>query len=155
MPPDLSFDLSTDKTPPALRCDDNSSDAEPFLSLRQPLRRYGSIALTIAVVVGGSLMVCGHTALGKGLILGSLFSVVNFVLMAIALPMRLGRGRGPSTLISLASIGMRYALLAAPLILAAKHPHLSILTTAVGLFMIQLAILLDQLWAGWRKFVGV
>lgn len=96
-------------------------------------------------------MLLGYPGLGKGLILGALFSVLNFILMAIALPLRLGKGRGKSLLISLSSIYLRYAILAVPLIWALKHETIAISTAAAGLFMVQVAIVGDHLMTRLRN----
>lgn len=142
---------STPQTPLVLRHCAEASEGTHSSSIHQPLKRYASLALTLAVAAGGLLMLTGHTGLGKGLILGAFFSVVNFILMAVALPIRIGRGRAPSTLIALASIAVRYAVLATPLIIAVHHSQFAITSAAAGLFMIQLAILLDQAWATRRN----
>ena len=132
----------------------SSGDEHPLLSLRQPLIRYGTLALTLAVVPGAILVFAGFIPLGKGLILGALFSVVNFTMMAFALPLRIGRKRGPATLISLASITVRYALLAAPLVIAVTDSRIAVSSTSAGLFMVQLAILIDRARAGQRNLEG-
>lgn len=113
-------------------------------------RRYASIALAAAVFLGGALIFLGFAPLGKGLILGSLFSVLNFILMALILPYRVGHGKGKSFLLSLVSIYGRYAVMAIPLILALKHPQIAVSAVALGLFMIPLAIVGEQLWVRWR-----
>lgn len=120
-------------------------------------KRYPSTALITALIVGAPLMIAGYTSLGKGLILGTLFSMINFLLMALALPYRLKQGRGKSVLIALTSIYCRFALMAIPLIYAAKHREIAFSTVAVGLFMIPLMIVGEQIWLRWRnpKKVGI
>ena len=113
--------------------------------------RYASLALTLAVLLGGLLIVSGLRPEGKGLILGTFFSIINFMLMAVALPMRLRYVRGKAFLFSITSIYARYALMALPLIWALKQETVAISTTAVGLFMVQIAILGDHLWAKLRN----
>ena len=148
------FDLPMLRTPSTQRPGAESLEGGHPSSLRLPLKRYSSLALTLAAVCGGLLAFTGYISLGKGLILGALFSIVNFVLMAVALPLRIGRGRAPSTLISLVSIAVRYALLAAPLIIAANHSQFAVSSTAAGLFMVQMTILAEQAWAGRRNLMG-
>jgi hypothetical protein len=114
-------------------------------------RRYVSLALILSVLVGGLLIVSGLRPLGKGLILGTVFSNVNFILIAVALPARLRYVRGKAFLISITSIYARYALMALPLIWALKQETFALSTTAVGLFMVQFAILGDHLWAKLRN----
>ena len=123
--------------------------------VRKTLQRYCIIALTIAVCVGGLLMFIGFRPIGKGLILGTLFSVLNFILMATALPLRTGLKRRKSFFFSLGSVYVRYALLAVPLILAIKQDLIAVSTVAVGLFMVQIAILGDQLLDRLRNPVKV
>lgn len=132
-----------------------TSGADPRQPVRKTLQRYCSLALIMAVTVGGAMMLIGFRPIGKGLILGALFSVLNFILMATALPMRIGLGRGKAFFFSLGSIYLRYALLAIPLALSFKLDPIAVSTVAVGLFMVQIAILGDHLWARLRNPVKV
>lgn len=109
-------------------------------------KRTITFVLTLAVVLGGVLLLLGQNALAKGLLLGSLFSVLNFFLIALFLPLQIGPGRSKSTFISLASLCLRFILMAIPLIVAAKTTQFEITSTIVGLFMVQIVILVDQLW---------
>ena len=118
-------------------------------------RRYASLALAAAVFLGGTLILLGFAPLGKGLIIGSLFSVLNFILMALILPYRVGHGKGKSFLVSLVSIYGRYAIMAVPLIFALKHPQIAVCAVAIGLFMIPLAIMGEHLWVRWRHYEEV
>lgn len=130
----------------------SGSDNGGHLSaIRKTRQRYCTIALVMAVIAGAVLMLLGYPALGKGLILGALFSVLNFFLMALALPMRLGKGRGKTLFFSMVSIYLRYALLAIPLIWAFKQDVFAFSSAAAGLFMVQFAIMGDHLLARWRR----
>lgn len=111
--------------------------------IREIQKKYGSRAISIAIVVGFILILAGQKPLGKGLILGSLFSVVNFVLMGETLPLRLGKSRGKTFFLSLFSIGIRYVLLAVPIILAIKLEHFNLISVVLGIFMIQFVILME------------
>ena len=108
-------------------------------SVRETLRRYCSIALIAAVAVGGALILLDQRLMGKGLIIGTLFSVINFFLMATALPMRVGLGRKKAFFFSLGSIHLRLALMAIPLVISFKYDLFVISAVAVGLFMVQIA----------------
>ncbi len=105
----------------------------------------------MALVAGAGLMLSGYVALGKGILLGAIFGVLNFILMGLALPMRLGKSRAKSIFLSLSSICVRYAILSIPLIWALKADTIAVSTTAVGLFMVQITILGDHLWRQWRN----
>lgn len=122
-------------------------------AIRKTRQRYCTLALTMAILVGAVLMLFGYPALGKGLILGALFSILNFILMAIALPMRIGKGRGTSIMFSLGSLYIRFALMALPLVWAIKQDAFALPAVATGLFMIQIAIMGDHLLGRWRNLL--
>lgn len=114
-------------------------------------KRYVSLTLIAAIIGGGGLIALGFAPLGKGLLAGSLFSALNFWLMAKTLPSRLGHGRAKTFLVSITSIYGRYALMALPLILAVKLPQLAVSTVAIGLFAVQLVILGERIFQQWRR----
>jgi hypothetical protein len=118
---------------------------------RELQKRYGSRAMVVAIVVGLFFIAGGYKPLAKGLVLGSLFSVINFVIIGETLPARLGKGRHKTFLVSLGSILFRYTLMAVPLIVAIKMEQVDLVTTVVGLFMIQVVILADHVLGGFRK----
>ncbi len=120
-------------------------------SIRETLQRYCSIALIAAVAVGGVLIFLDQRLMGKGLILGTIFSAINFILMATALPVRVGLGRKKAFFFSIGSIHLRLALMAIPLVISFKYDLFVISAVAVGLFMVQIAILGDQLWIRLRN----
>lgn len=120
-------------------------------SLYKVQKRYVSMALIAAFICSGGLVAMGFSPLGKGLAAGTLFSVLNFWLMAKALPARIGHGRVKTFIISISSIYGRYALLAIPLILAIKLPQISVSTVALGLFAVPLTILAENMWRQWRQ----
>lgn len=124
--------------------------------LKQPLRhihqRYCVMALLIAATISALIIAAGFRALGKGLVLGSLFSVVNFSAMAVLLPLQFHPNRNKSAIISMGSILLRFSLMAIPLIVALNSPQFALSTVVVGLFGVQIAILGDQLWARLRDY---
>ena len=85
---------------------------------REALKRYCSRAMATAVLIGAALIFGGLPAWGKGLIAGTLFSVLNFILMAEALPYHIGKSQRRAAVFSLGSILLRYSLMAVPMILA-------------------------------------
>ncbi len=116
----------------------------PTEALRRSRNQYCRQALTAAVILGVLSLVLGQKAVGKGLVLGTLFSMVNFSIMAHLLPAHLAKSRARTFFVALLSMGGRYALMAIPLILAVKQEQFSLPATAVGLFMVQLVILAEQ-----------
>ena len=81
------------------------------MHLRQMQKKFGTRALTIAILVAVVTILSGHKALGKGLVLGALFSILNFILMAEFLPLRLSSNRRRASAWALGSLVLRYALL--------------------------------------------
>lgn len=83
------------------------------------------------------MIVAGHRELARGLVLGTLFSIVNFVLMGMSIGLRMQKTRRSGTIMSLLLVLMRFGLLALPLIVAIHHDKYHIATTIAGLFMVQ------------------
>ena len=95
----------------------------------------------LAIVAGMAFLVYGAKPISKGLILGTLFSILNFILIGYGLPFQLNKGRYKTFLACMGSIWLRYALLALPLIIAAKFEAFNFFAAAVGILMVQLVIL--------------
>lgn len=115
-------------------------------AIRNTQKKFGSRALATAVVFGLLLVLLGQKTLAKGLVLGTLFSVINFVLMGQVLPLLVDPSRRRSVLISCGSILFRYMLLALPLLLALKLTNVDFWATVLGIFMVQITIMGDQLF---------
>jgi hypothetical protein len=148
-------DLSIGMGDPSGRGDtDDASGPEGPASMWDVQKRYIRLALILALLTGGALIAFGHRPLGKGILLGTLFAIVNFILMALALPMRLRYVRGKALLFALSSIYVRLALMSLPLIWALKHDSVALATTAAGLFMMQIAIFGDHIWTKLRDSMG-
>ncbi len=115
-------------------------------AIRDTQKKFGSRALATAVVIGLLLVVLGQKTLAKGLILGTLFSVFNFVLMGQILPLLFAPSRRRSVLISFGSILFRYILLAIPLLTAVKLPNYNFMAAVFGIFMVQIVIMGEHLY---------
>ena len=93
-------------------------------------------ALLISLAVACILLALDFKSAAKGVALGCLFSVVEFMLMARRLERRLIR-QGDRDFFGL--IG-RYFLLAIPLIIALKLPSINFFATVGGIFAVKAAI---------------
>jgi len=108
-------------------------------------KKYCSRAIVAAIIFGLPFIFGGYAPIGKGLILGTIFSILNFILIAETLPKKVGADtKRKQFTVSLSSIGIRYMLLAIPLVSAVKLEQFELVTTIIGIFMVQLAILADH-----------
>ena len=108
-------------------------------------KKYCSRAMLVCLGVAGILIVFGAKPMAKGLILGTIFSIINFVLMGLMLPSRINKARKKTFWVGLGSIWFRYIILALPLIIAFYSESFDFFTAAAGLFMIQFTILAHHL----------
>ena len=115
-------------------------------SVRLIQKKYCYRAMAFAIFTGFFLIIAGQRSIGKGLILGTLFSVVNFVLIGETLPLKIGKTRVKTFFVSFGSIFFRYFLLAAPLILAIKFEQFNLFSVMIGIFMVQIVILADHVF---------
>ena len=113
-------------------------------AIRQTQKKYCSRALITAIALGGFLILIGQRPVGKGFILGTIFSIINFILIGETLPFRLGKAKGKTVLIALVSIFLRFGLMAVPLILAIKFDQFNLLAVILGIFAVQVMIIVDQ-----------
>ncbi|MBU2550501.1 MAG: ATP synthase subunit I, partial [Proteobacteria bacterium] len=103
-----------------------------------------AIALQILLTAGlfaAGAMLLGYVPAAKGFVLGSLFSLVNFFIMARQAPRLLGQSRGRATAGSMGSLMFRMVVLGVPLYIALKTPAISLIWTAVGIFNLQISIM--------------
>lgn len=122
-----------------------------MVTLRRTERRYAGAALTVALLIGAPLIFLGYRPVGKGWIMGSLFSVINFIIMAETLTYRISASRKKSTAISFILIFFRFLLLALPIYLAIRFDSLSLPAAVCGLFLVQIIILAENLLIFYRS----
>lgn len=111
--------------------------------IRETQKKYCSLAIIIAIFGGISFFLLGLKPVGRGLILGTIFSILNFVLMGEAIPRKMGRSKNKTIAFSFLSFFFRYGLMAIPLITAIKLERFNFAATVCGLFMVQAVILAD------------
>ena len=114
-------------------------------SVRELRKRYCPPALLVAILIGLLLVLLGYRDLARGLVLGTLFSIVNFVLMGSSIQLRTRSTRALSSIIAFLLVMMRFALLAIPLVVALQYDRFHIVTTIAGLFMVQAVVLTEAL----------
>ena len=113
-------------------------------STRKVQKKYGSRAMMIAIGVGFAFILIGEKPIGRGLVLGTLFSIINFVLMGEILPLQVLKKGGKAYWLLMGSWFLRYGIMAVPLILAVKLEAFNLFAVIIGLFLVQIMILADQ-----------
>ena len=94
-------------------------------------------ALLLSLAVSLIFLASNLKSAAKGIALGSMFSVVEFKLMALRLERRLSRqGRARDSL----GLFGRFFLLSIPLVIALKHPSINFGATVGGIFAVKAAI---------------
>lgn len=114
--------------------------------IRQTQKRYCSKAMILAILIGLAFFIFNQKSIGKGLILGTIFSSINFVLIGEFLPLKTGKSKNKIFLLSLGSIAFRFIILAIPLIIGIKYEAIHLAGAVCGIFMVQMVILAEHLY---------
>jgi len=114
-------------------------------------RRVTRRAFGLFVVAGLVLFAMGYRPMARGVVLGALFSVLNFALMARLLPLQVGYKRRGASVFAGFSMLARMALMAVPLIVAFKGATFHWIGVAAGLFAVPAGVFVDQ-WISRRLF---
>lgn len=110
-------------------------------------KKYCTKAMFFSIGAAIMLIIMGEKDIGKGLVLGSMFSVVNFILIGQSIPLKLARSttKSKARAVAFTSILLRYLILSIPLIIALKVESIHFAGAAIGLFIVQLTLLFDHL----------
>lgn len=101
--------------------------------------------MIVAIALALIFIIIDEKQIGKGLVLGTLFSVINFIIMGQLLPMKLLKSRSKASAFSFLSIVMRFGIMAVPLIISIRVDAVDFVAVVVGLFMVQLMMFFDHL----------
>ena len=102
-------------------------------------------ALVLTLVASIFFILLNERPIVKGLALGSLFSIINFLLLGESIPLALGKTRMKAGMIGLASILVRFSVLAFPLWVGLKSPSFNFAAVVAGIFSIQVVTLVEYL----------
>ncbi len=106
-------------------------------------RRICSHAITVSLMLASIFILLNANAVAKGLLLGTLFSIANFLLLSMSIPMTLGKARVRAGLIALGSLLLRYGLLSIPMIVGLKYAAFSFVAVVAGIFSIQIITMFE------------
>lgn len=101
--------------------------------------------MIIAIALALIFIIIDEKQIGKGLLLGTLFSVINFIIMGQLLPMKLSKSRSKASAFSFLSIVIRFGIMAVPLIISVKIDAVDFVGVVTGLFMVQMTMFFDHL----------
>lgn len=101
--------------------------------------------LVTAAAVAAGMILFGWIPAAKGFVLGSFFSLINFHLMVRQAPGKLHDDHKVASAKSFVGLVLRLGVLALPLYLASRSSELSLVWTAVGIFNLQISIILNGL----------
>jgi len=109
--------------------------------VRTRIKRALFLVLAVAVI----LLVAVSKPAARGLVLGGLFSVLNFYLMSQVLAGRVRKTGWTGRSLGFIWLLARMGIMALPLLVALKMDFFSLAATAAGLFAIQASLLLEPL----------
>ena len=109
--------------------------------IKEIQKKYCSQALIFAIIVAFLLILADLKAIGKGYLLGTLFSILNFIIMGQLLPLKLSKSGSKASVFAFLSIFVRFAILTIPLIISLKIDTFNFFGVVAGLFTVQLTML--------------
>ena len=126
----------------ALPLDQNPPEPEDYLRfVRTKIKRALFLILVAAVI----LLVTVSKPAARGLVLGGLFSALNFYVMSQVLGGRVRKTGWAGRSFGFVWILARMLIMALPLVAALKMDFFNLAATAAGLFAIQASLLLEPL----------
>ena len=115
-------------------------------AVRQTQKIYCSRALITAILIAFAFIIAAQKPIAKGLIIGTFASILNFILIGESLPVRvLQPSKTKSLVFSMGSILLRFGLMAIPLVIAIRSEDFNLFAVVIGLFMVQVMILVDYI----------
>ena len=117
---------------------------ETIATVHDVQKKYSSRALLLSIGFGLLFLIIGQKGICRGLVLGGVFSAVNFALMGQMIHYRLSANRKTSALRSFFALMLRFSLLAIPLIIAVRSDRFDLAATVVGIFAVQLVIMIEH-----------
>ena len=115
-------------------------------AIRHLQKRYCGGALSLAIVVSLATYLAGWPGVTRGLLLGALFSALNFALLGQTMTQKLTGVHRRNTIIALGAQLGRYLLWGVPVVVAVKLPPVDLPATIAGLFMVPIFIIADSVF---------
>jgi hypothetical protein len=115
-------------------------------TIRHLQKRYCGGALSLAVVLSLVVYLAGWPAITRGLLLGALFSALNFALLGKTMTQKLAGAHRRNTIVAVTAQAGRYLLWGVPVVIAVKLPPVDLPATITGLFMVPIFIIADSVF---------
>lgn len=113
--------------------------------VRNTEKKYCTRAIILSIFIGIFFLLLDRKDICKGVILGALFSSLNFILISKSILKRFKKTKNKTIFLVISNIIIRYSFMAVPLFIAIKLNQFHILGVIIGLFSIQLSILIDYM----------
>jgi len=97
--------------------------------------------MILGIIVAVSFVIMDEKAIARGFLLGTCFSVINFLLLGRSILIAVGQSRPRAGLISITSILLRYIILAIPIIVAIRSASFNVAAVIAGIFAVQIVTL--------------
>ncbi len=120
------------------------------LPVRELQKSYGTKAMALAIGISLVFLILGYKSVCRGVVLGALFSTLNFVLMANSFHLKIQPDRKKASFAAFYNILLRYVFLAIPLFIAIRFPRFDLVATIAGLFMVQLIIMTEHIYRNFQ-----
>lgn len=101
-------------------------------------------AIVFSLMAAAVFLFLNERSIAKGLVLGTIFSIINFVLLGRSISLLIGRSGRQAGMVGLASILSRYVILAVPMVIAVKSVSFNFIAVVVGIFSVQIVSLVDH-----------
>ena len=119
--------------------------SDGFSEARRYQWRLCSRTLMIVLAVASGCILARHGEIGKGLLLGTLFSILNFLLMGKFLFLTIGPSRAKASLAAMGSILIRYGALAIPLVVGIRLDAINFVAVVIGIFSVQIVTVVEHI----------
>ncbi len=113
-------------------------------TIRQTQIKYCSRAIIISITTGLFFLAAGLRDVFKGLLLGTLFSIIDFNLIGSSISCKFNNLKSNLLITALELIELRHVVLTIPIILAVFYDQYSLWAVILGLFSVQFVLILDH-----------
>ena len=109
--------------------------------VKQVRDRICSWAMLLGIIVAACFILLDEKAIARGFLLGTCFSIINFLLLGRSISITVGQSRPKASRTAITSIFLRYIVLAIPIIVAIRTASFNVAAAIAGIFAVQIVTL--------------